>query len=100
MTKEELLPLIRENGQGIFVPFHVQPKASKTAISGIYGDAVKISLAAPPVDGKANSELIAFTAKKSGVSKSMVTLVSGQTSRKKTLFIAGMTPNQFADKIL
>lgn len=100
MTFDELSPLLRENEQGLFVPCHVQPKASKTAISGIYGDAIKISLAAPPVDGKANTELMTFFAKKLGVSKSSVSLVSGQTSRRKVIFISGITKEVFAHAVI
>ncbi|MBI4740214.1 MAG: YggU family protein [Betaproteobacteria bacterium] len=68
---------------------HIQPGARKTEIAGPHGDALKIRLAAPPVDGKANTALIGFIAGRLGLAKSAVTLISGQTSRRKTLEVAG-----------
>lgn len=69
----------------------IQPKASRNEIVGMHGDALKIKLTAPPVDGKANAALIAFLAKKLGVPKSTVTIVRGKTSRIKTVAINGLT---------
>ena len=96
MTIETLTPLIRSNGSGVFLSCHVQPGAKRTAVSGVYGTALKIALAAPPVDGKANKELCVFLAKKLGLAKSAVTLVSGQTSRDKVVFLPGIDPGQLA----
>lgn len=69
---------------------HIQPGAKKTEVAGLHGDALKIRLAAPPVDGKANEALVAFVAKTLGVPKASVELVSGQTSRAKRLRVAGV----------
>ena len=66
---------------------HVQPGAKTTEIVGLHGDALKIRLAAPPVDGKANASLIAFIADRLGIAKSAVSVKSGQTSRRKTIAI-------------
>ena len=96
MTIESITPLIRDNGSGVFLSCHVQPGAKRTAVAGVYGTALKISLAAPPVDGKANKELCVFLAKKLGLAKSAVTLVSGQTSRDKVVFLPGITPDRLA----
>ena len=96
MTLETLTPLIRSNGSGVFLSCHVQPGAKRTAVSGVYGASLKIALAAPPVDGKANKELCVFLAKKLGLAKSAVTLVSGQTSRDKVVFLPGIGPEQLA----
>lgn len=68
---------------------HIQPGAKKTEVAGEHGDALKIRLAAPPVDGKANAALLAFIAERLGVSKSAVTLKSGQTSRRKVVEVEG-----------
>ena len=68
---------------------HIQPGAKKTEVAGEHGDALKIRLAAPPVDGKANAALLAFIAERLGVPKSAVTLKSGQTSRRKVVEVAG-----------
>ena len=56
MTAETLSPLIRVNESGVFLSCHVQPGAKRTAVAGVYGASLKISLAAPPIDGKANKE--------------------------------------------
>jgi uncharacterized protein (TIGR00251 family) len=69
----------------ITLTLHIQPGAKKTEFAGLYGDALKIRLAAPPVDGKANEALIRFVAKSLHLPKAAVTLKSGQTSRRKVL---------------
>lgn len=66
---------------------HVQPGAKSTEAVGMHGDRLKVRLAAPPVDGKANDALLAFVAESLGVPKSAVTLLRGQTSRQKTVGI-------------
>jgi hypothetical protein len=96
MTADELAPLIRTNDSGVFLSCHVQPGAKRTAVAGIYGTALKVSLAAPPVDGKANKELCVFLAKRLKLPKSAVSLVSGQTSRDKVVFLPGVTPDALA----
>ena len=73
----------------VILTLHIQPGAKKTEITGLHGEALKIRLAAPPVDGKANAALIAFLAKACGVSKSAVELVSGDTCRAKRVRVSG-----------
>jgi hypothetical protein len=73
----------------VVLTLHIQPGAKKTEITGLHGEALKIRLAAPPVDGKANAALIAFLAKACGVSKSAVELVSGDTCRAKRVRVTG-----------
>jgi uncharacterized protein (TIGR00251 family) len=73
--------------QGIVLTLHVQPGARRTGIAGLYGDALKIRLAAPAVDGKANAELVRFLARAFGVARSAVMIVRGETSRQKTVRI-------------
>ena len=73
----------------IMLTLHVQPGAKRTEFAGLHGDALKIRLAAPPVDGKANEALIKFVAETLKLPKSAVTLKSGQTSRRKVLEISG-----------
>lgn len=75
---------------GIVLTLHIQPGAKKTEVCGLHGEALKIRLAAPPVDGKANEALIEFVARTLGVPKSRVTLVSGHTARAKRLHVAGV----------
>ncbi len=69
---------------------HVQPGARKTEAVGMHGARLKVRLAAPPVDGKANRALTDWAAEWLGVPRSAVTLVRGATSRQKTLRIEGL----------
>lgn len=73
----------------LLLTVHVQPGAKTTSCAGIHGDALKIRLAAPPVDGKANQALIAWLAKTLGCPQNTIELIRGQTSRRKTLCITG-----------
>ena len=70
---------------------HVVPRARKTEIAGRHGDAIKIKLAAPPVDGAANDELVRFVAQRLGVARGAVTLTAGATARRKKLTVSGIT---------
>ncbi len=70
---------------------YVQPRASRSEVAGEHGDAVKIRLAAPPVEGAANKELVTFLAKKLGVPKSAIRIVSGERGRRKILEVSGIT---------
>lgn len=69
---------------------HVQPNARSTGFAGPHGDAMKLRLAAPAVDGKANAALIAFLAKFCEVPRSAVRLCAGATSRTKRVEISGL----------
>ena len=73
----------------ITLTLHIQPGAKKTEFAGLHGDALKIRLAAPPVDGKANEALLKFVAETLGLAKSAVELKSGLTSRRKVLEVRG-----------
>ena len=67
---------------------HVQPGAKRTEVAGLHGGALKIRLAAPPVDGRANAALLRFLADAFGVPQRAVTLVRGETSRDKVVRIS------------
>lgn len=75
---------------GVEIALHIQPRASRTEVVGAHGDALKIRLAAPPVDGEANEELVRFLAKRLGLPKSAVTIVRGATGRKKVVRVDGL----------
>lgn len=77
----------RWDGADLILECHLQPKASKDEFAGLHGERVKIRLTAPPVDGKANAQLLAFLASVFAVSKSQVILESGQQSRQKRVRI-------------
>jgi uncharacterized protein (TIGR00251 family) len=83
---------LRADGDGVILTLHIQPGAKKTEVAGPHGEALKIRLAAPPVDGKANAALLAFVAAKVGVGRTAVELVSGQTARAKRVRVAGLAP--------
>lgn len=83
---------LRADGDGVVLDLHIQPGAKKTEVVGPHGDALKIRLAAPPVDGKANAALLAFLAAKVGAGRTAVALIGGKTGRAKRIRIAGVTP--------
>jgi uncharacterized protein len=73
----------------IAIRVHAQPGARRTEVAGLHGEAVKIRLAAPAVDDKANAALVAFLADRFGVARRQVTLVAGERSREKRVEIRG-----------
>ena len=84
--------MIRVDGDGaILLKLRVHPGAKRSAVNGIFGDALKLDLQAPPVDGKANAALIKFLAGELGVSKAAVSVKSGECSRDKVIKISGTT---------
>ncbi len=83
----------------MLIRFKVQPRASRNEIVGLHGDAVRIRLSAPPVDGGANEALTRFLAERLKVSRSRVRLVSGQASRSKLIAISGLTPEEVAARL-
>jgi uncharacterized protein (TIGR00251 family) len=78
---------------------YIQPRASRTEVAGMHGDAIKIRIAAPPVDNAANRELIEFVARQLGIAKSRVRIVSGSTGRKKLLEADGTSPELIITKL-
>jgi len=81
------------HGDGVRLAIRVQPRASRTEVAGLYGeDALRIRLAAPPVDGAANRELVEFLAKTLGVAKSAVVIERGESGRLKTVAVEGLDP--------
>lgn len=81
---------LRPDGSGVVVTLHIQPGAKRTECVGTHGEALKIRLAAPPVDGKANAALIAWLARTLAVPKACVELVSGLSARAKRVRIDGV----------
>ncbi len=78
---------------------HVIPRASKNEISGRHGDAVRIRLTAPPVEGAANAALIDFLARKLDVPKRDLEIISGNTSRDKLVCVLGLTPAELEKRL-
>jgi uncharacterized protein (TIGR00251 family) len=69
----------------------VQPRSSRAGVDGVHGDAVRVRVNAPPVDGAANEAVVEVIAKALGVAKRAVTIVSGATSRSKVIEVSGVT---------
>lgn len=80
-----------ERTEGTEIRVHIQPRASKTEIVGVHGEALKIRIAAPPVDGQANAELFRFLAGRFSVPQHSVKVISGWNSRHKRVLIKGLT---------
>lgn len=88
----------RPDGEHAFCLFlHIQPGAKKNEIVGLHGDALKIRLAAPPVDGKANSALLSALADWLNLPKNALMLKSGQTSRRKVVRVKGVAISALHD---
>lgn len=81
--------LFKKEENGLRISVHAQPGASKDAFAGIHDGALKLRISAQAQEGAANSAIIAFLAKTFGLSKSSIKIISGQSSRKKTIFLQG-----------
>jgi len=88
---------IAESNGAVTFPVKVVPRASKNAIVGREGDTVKIRLAAPPVEGKANEALVKFLADSFGVGRAQIEIVTGHASRRKVVRVRGVTARQIED---
>ena len=85
---------VRDSAQGATFTVRVQPRAKRNAIVAEMGDALKIALTAPPVEGKANQACIAFLAEVLDVPRSSVTIAAGESSRNKLIRVSGITAAQ------
>ena len=90
---------LRESDQGVVLKVQVQPRASRDEVVGPHGDGLKIRITAAPVAGAANKHLLKFLAKKLGVSKSQMSIVSGATSRAKSIAIEGITAEEVRQRL-
>lgn len=79
---------------GVTIQVHTQPGAKRTEVVGLHGNCVKVRLASPPVDGKANECLIEFLARRLQVKRRQLTITRGMSSRRKAVFVAaaGLQP--------
>lgn len=78
----------RKTKEGWLISVHAQPGAKKSAVAGLHGESLKVRVAAPPVEGKANDALTAFVAKALGLPRRAVSIVKGESSREKLLLVA------------
>jgi hypothetical protein len=88
---------LRREGDDLLLVIHAQPGARVTAFAGLYGDALKVRVAAAAQDGRANQELCRFLAREFSVPLSAVTLVSGESARHKRLRISA--PRQWPEAL-
>jgi uncharacterized protein len=85
--------------EGVRIAVQVQPRASRTEVVGISGGFLKIRVAAPPVDGAANSELIQWLGKQLSVRKSDIRIMSGERGRKKVIYVHGVTVSTVNERL-
>lgn len=82
---------VRPDGEALLLKVAARPGASRSQVTGVAADALKVAIAAPPEKGKANKELTTYLAKALGLRKAQVTLGAGATSRDKTVRIEGLS---------
>ena len=86
-------------GNDIVIKIKIVPASSKNKIVGVYNNALKIAITAPPVEGKANKKCITYLAKYFDVAKSKIEIISGQTSKNKLIKIYDISQKEILEKI-
>lgn len=94
------MPPFSEANGVVRVRLLVQPRASRTEVVGEHGDAIKLRVAAPPVEGEANREVVRFLSKLLGIPAGAVELSSGETGRRKVVELRGVTVDFVRSKLL
>jgi uncharacterized protein (TIGR00251 family) len=90
---------IRDTPQGAAFAVRVQPRARRNAIVGELGDALKLALTAPPIEGRANEACIEFLAEFLKVPRSSITIAAGETSRNKVIRIVGVSADELRRRL-
>jgi uncharacterized protein (TIGR00251 family) len=98
LTRDTDVSFREQDGAVTFV-VRVVPRASRNQVAGVEGDALKVRLTAPPVEGKANEALVRFLAESLGVRRGDVTIVAGEHVRHKTIRVAGLTAAQTRERL-
>ena len=93
------MTVISEFQDGVSFAIRVHPRAKKNAITGELGDAIKLSLTTPPIDGRANDGCIEFFAKLLKVPRSSITIASGAGGRNKVIRVAGVSAQYVRDRL-
>ncbi len=91
--------LIKETSDVVTFAVRVHPRAKKNAITGVLGDALKVSLTAPPTEGRANEACIEFLAKLLKVSRASVTIAAGAASRNKVVRVTGLSAGELRQRL-
>ncbi|HPM41183.1 MAG TPA: DUF167 domain-containing protein [bacterium] len=89
----------KERGGGITFECRVLPRAGRNAVRGERGGVLQVALSAPPVDGRANEELVSFLSDILSISKSRISILRGERSRTKLVLILGLTRENLIDRI-
>jgi uncharacterized protein len=90
---------VSDHPLGATFPVRVHPRAGRTAITGTMGDALKLSLSAPPVEGKANVALTEFFAEVFSVPRAAVQVVAGERSRNKVIRVVGRSAAELEQRL-
>ncbi len=88
MAPFDPLPCLSVRGNGVLLQLSVMPNAKRTEVDGLHDGALRVRLAAPPIDGRANEALVAWLAKSLGVPKRDVEVLRGESSRRKQVAVA------------
>lgn len=94
------MPPFRETKEGVLVTVFLQPRASRTEVVGVEGEAVRVRVQAPPVKGRANEALVELLAEVLGVPRRDVELVRGHTSRHKQVLVRGICLAEAENRLL
>jgi uncharacterized protein (TIGR00251 family) len=87
---------ISPHAEGATLAVRVQPKAKRNAVLGEQAGALKVSVTAPPEDGRANDAVLALLREAYKLQRSQLAILSGQTNRNKVILVRGVTPQQLA----
>lgn len=90
---------VHETAEGASFTIRVQPRARRNAITGKFGNALKLALTAPPVDGRANEACLEFFSEALDIPRSSVSIISGQTSRNKVIHVTGITAAELRTRL-
>lgn len=90
---------LQQSGDAVTFAVRVHPRAKKDAITGEIGDALKVALSAPPVDGRGNEACIEFFAKLLKLPRSSITIASGASSRNKVIRVAGISAGELRARL-
>ncbi len=92
-------PAITPHAEGATIAVRVQPKAKRNAVLGERAGALRVSVTAPPEDGRANDAVLALLRKHFNLQRSQIALLSGPTNRNKVVLVRGVTPQQLSELI-
>ncbi|MDI3339517.1 MAG: DUF167 domain-containing protein [Sphaerobacter sp.] len=90
---------LRQTAEGTLLPVRVTPRAGRTAVDGIADGALRVRLAAPPVEGAANRALVELLADTLGLPKRGVEISAGERGRQKTVLLRGVTPAEVRERL-